>query len=613
MRGSDLWWHIASGQWMLRHRALPLADPWSFTEQGGRWLHHEWLSDVIYAVWVEFFGMQSLAFWKWGMIVVTYLLVLRAIRLLGSGWLAAYLAVLLGIAAAAPFLDVRPHLYSLLGFALLLHLALLPSRRRWLLVLLFLVWANIHGGFFFGLLALGGILLPEVIHGTRRERISAVLTWLACALIALINPNGIEAFTYPLKYAGDSSSPFRSLREWHPPYWPGGIRSPVYWPALTVFVVAGMLTAGRSLRRTRYVVLFVISQALIVAPLLVQTPPLPWLPPMLALLLGISWGAVWLSRGEWRRGDGVVLTGFLLGALTLAMSLRSRRFIPLFGISQALVVAPLFASGLAWIQKRIPAWPAPAAAVLLGLFWLAPYPQRSYAFHYLTVEDSFPVDACDFIETNQLSGRIFAYYNWGGYLHLRTAGRMKVYIDGRADTVFDADTYNRYVDVLSAKPGWIEIVESSGADYFLWPIGSGPQPLELARTGRWVLLYRDGASLMLVRKGLEPEGVVPPADSAYRYLGLGLQTLDRTPWPCSGTRCTESLQRAEAQFARSLEMLPHLGKACFGMAQVQAMQGRTEEASQTMQRCEKIYPFPSRRRAFDSLLERIESTREGGP
>ena len=115
---------------------------------------------------------------------------------------------------------------------------------------------------------------------------------------------------------------------------------------------------------------------------------------------------------------------------------------------------------------------------------------------------------------------------------------------------------------------------------------------------------------LLVRKGAQPANVIPTPDSAYRYLALGLQTLDRTPWPCSGGQCTEMLQRAESHFTRSLELLPHLGKACFGLAQVKAMQGRIDEAEQSMRRCDTIYPFPSRRRAFDELVGRIESMRE---
>jgi len=63
-----------------------------------------------------------------------------------------------------------------------------------------------------------------------------------------------------------------------------------------------------------------------------------------------------------------------------------------------------------------------------GQPWLHPF--SPYALHYLTVEDAFPIETCNFIEANQLSGNMFSYYNWGGYLHLRTDGRMKVYIDG---------------------------------------------------------------------------------------------------------------------------------------------------------------------------------------
>ena len=32
--------------------------------------------------------------------------------------------------------------------------------------------------------------------------------WLASVLACLFNPNGIRAFTYPIRYAFDSSSPF---------------------------------------------------------------------------------------------------------------------------------------------------------------------------------------------------------------------------------------------------------------------------------------------------------------------------------------------------------------------------------------------------------------------
>jgi len=45
----DVSWHIATGQWILDHRAIPTTDPFSFTWAGKPWVPIEWLAEVIYA------------------------------------------------------------------------------------------------------------------------------------------------------------------------------------------------------------------------------------------------------------------------------------------------------------------------------------------------------------------------------------------------------------------------------------------------------------------------------------------------------------------------------------------------------------------------------------
>src|SRR5881628_3588672 len=45
----DVSWHIATGQWILAHRAIPHSDPFSFTWAGKPWVPIEWLSEVFYA------------------------------------------------------------------------------------------------------------------------------------------------------------------------------------------------------------------------------------------------------------------------------------------------------------------------------------------------------------------------------------------------------------------------------------------------------------------------------------------------------------------------------------------------------------------------------------
>jgi hypothetical protein len=142
----------------------------------------------------------------------------------------------------------------------------------------------------------------------------------------------------------------------------------------------------------------------------------------------------------------IVVMAIALGLLTMAMSLTSRRFIPLFAVSEALTMSLVLSTLLSQIVNRAPRGVLPSAALAFALLLIWPYPKSASSFQYLTAEDEFPVEMCDFIEANNLKGNIFAYYNWGGYLHLRTGGRMKVFIDGRADTVLrrsDSPTVQR--------------------------------------------------------------------------------------------------------------------------------------------------------------------------
>jgi len=449
LRASDLWWHLATGRWILEHRSIPIHDVFSFSRAGQPWLQHEWLSDVIFAFWERQFGMPALVYWKWAVIVVTFVVVFWTLRRIARDPLSAFLAVVLAIAVAAPFLDIRPHLYSLLCFALLLHLVLDRSHINLWLLALFLAWANLHGGFLIGLVALPVLLWPALRQERGWGRARPILLGAGCVAVSLANPNGLRALAYPLHYALDFDSPYKHLAEWWPPFKPGGIRAPLFpWAAGAFLAAATFTIASRSFRRER----------------------------------------------------AVPVAGLILGGLTLVMALASRRFIPLFAVSSTLVLAPALAPLVAPLTARVPAAIIPALATCLGAILLARHPLGPSAFRTMTQLDAFPEAACDFMERNRLSGNAFAYYNWGGYLHLRTGGRMKVYIDGRADTVFDRDTYLRYVAVLRRQTEWRAVLDESGADFVFWPTAQGaPMMAELLAAGGWSVLYQDGIATLLRR------------------------------------------------------------------------------------------------------------------
>lgn len=556
MMGSDLWWHLASGRFIAETHTLNFKDPWSFTRHGQPWMSHEWFSDVIFHAWSSWFGMTTLVWWKWTVLVAAFVLVFRLLREISGSSLGAYLAGLLAIAVGAPFFDIRPHLYSLLGLAVLLRLALVPSRFRFLVPILFFVWVNLHGGFFFGLLALTVIFaLARIFGQTSRNTLPL---WLACLVACLANPAGPDAYVFPLHYALNPSSPYLRVGEWRPPWEASSIPSPLFFPAVGVFVVASVVT---------------------------------------------------FAAGLHRRHPRLTFTSLALALLALAMSLKSRRFIPLFGITQALVLAPalgMLVSRLGtFLVGRLPGlgrpllwrWVPPVLAAGLGAWWLHPYPLSSETFLNLTSQDNFPVEALNVAEANHLAGKVFAFYEWGGYVDLRTNGRLQVYIDGRADTVFDDKIYIRYTRVLGLAKGWQDIVDSSGADYFLWPRRKAKQIAELRESGRWRVLYADHVAVLLIRTDVPaPSPLLPSPESAWRELALG--------WRASGAK---DLPEAEKHFTAALDLMPNLRTACEWLANVQARSERLADAEATLDRCQKKFPDPARRKQLlDTFRKRAE-------
>src|SRR5437667_12598954 len=93
------------------------------------------------------------------------------------------------------------------------------------------------------------------------------------------------------------------------------------------------------------------------------------------------------------------LASLALGGLTLAMSLRSRRFIPIFGMSESLILAlalrRVTTPVLRLLESRWWRLAPPLVAFVCAVVWLAPYPKSSAPVLARTADDSFPVDTCN--------------------------------------------------------------------------------------------------------------------------------------------------------------------------------------------------------------------------
>jgi hypothetical protein len=240
----------------------------------------------------------------------------------------------------------------------------------------------------------------------------------------------------------------------------------------------------------------------------------------------------------------------------------------------------------------------PLVLLAIAGWRLAPYPLGPNAFDPLSWASRQPVDSVNFMEANGLRGDVFAYYLWGGYLHWRTGGGLRVHFDTRSDTLFADETMRQHEHVTSLAGNATSIVDRSGARFVLWPMNSPSfrglvQKLTASR--RWQPIYRDGVSVLLVRSDVTlPTQLRPTPDSGYHWWALGRQALDE-----------QRLDTATEALEHALAADPRLWPACQELAVARAVQGDREATVKTVDRCRAIFP--------DLQLDVEELLRRGRP
>src|SRR6266850_7947048 len=58
---ADMWWHLATGRYIVEHLEIPRTDIFSYTAAGSTWHNQEWLAQVIFYALFSSFGPTGLA------------------------------------------------------------------------------------------------------------------------------------------------------------------------------------------------------------------------------------------------------------------------------------------------------------------------------------------------------------------------------------------------------------------------------------------------------------------------------------------------------------------------------------------------------------------------
>jgi len=443
--GADLWWHLASGQYIWQHGEIPLTDPFSHTANGRGWTNHSWLWGWLF--WAAYDGHADLAAWlNLGLIVVLFGLIAWNVWKTSRSWLATGTTTWLVAASCHWFLDVRPHIATLLFTAVLLS-TLDWRHTPWLWPPLLAIWANLHAGFAFGLGLIGLCALLRTEHAVRRRQPFPRAAWVGvvCAALAVgLNPWGFAIYKVPFQHIY-AESPFGVLNEWQ--------------------------TITASLDPRSYAGRFC------------------WL--VVLTLIGVLRG-------------GASRFSIALAAVTAVMAICARRFIPLFAIAAAPLVALACVAILGAARRRLPAvsnpWPRLLAcgAALLGaiLLWndvhFLPRPLQRW-----TSLESYPSGAVAYLAAMpDPPEHLFNYYNWGGYLMLEAPG-IPVFIDSRASTLYSDDLAADYFSMFDTEEGWQQKFEAYQVDAALVPTHSRIATALRKQRPSWRVAHIDPRSVLL--------------------------------------------------------------------------------------------------------------------
>jgi hypothetical protein len=484
----DMLRHIRHGQEMLAQRSLIHHDPFSFTRGGDPFVGFEYGSQIVYALVHQVAGLAGVAIFAGLLIATAYALLARFMISRGVDTFLAYLVSVWAALLGAVHWSPRPHLFTLVFVVVMLWLlepsdesesadgnviARRPSGRRsnrvallshplFLTFILYAVWANLHGGWVFGLVLFGIYLAgsiaeylrhrgAEASRGYWKGRARYYATAIVVALAAtFLTPHGVALHRHIIEFFG----------------------TPFLMENTQEFFSPDFHTAGG---RLLLVSLLLIITAFVFEPTRLSFPHL-----------------------------------FLLLA-NIAFALQARRNIPLLGAT----VLPILALAFDAAWRRLPDWRGirhvfdrdsrrgrvwPLATVLVLVFGaLALAGGRVGGVQVVPNTLSpreFPLHVAQRARADGYGGRLFHDFVWGGYI-LYAWPEQKVYIDGGTD-FYGPELMASHMNVVGLAPGWRKVLDRWEVDGVLMPTGAS-MLYELALDGIWHLRDCDATATFLDR------------------------------------------------------------------------------------------------------------------
>ncbi len=479
----DLWGHVQYGEDLLADGVLPETATHTFTAEGHRWINHENLSELAFALGYRHLGPRGLLWAKCllGLGVMVLMVWVGGRR---GVELPVMCGVMLLVATTlTAFWPVRPQLFSYVFFAIMIALVSrvfaewsgrydVQTRWLWLAAPLFAVWANTHGAFVAGyciFIAYLGLRAIEALWHRGRAAWPVVgrltLVALGCGAATLLNPYGPELLVW---LAQSLAEPRPEITEWAPPrpsdefFYPFvllAVLTVVAWTATRqkrdwVPIVLIVLTFSQAAMHLRHIAFFAVLCGF-------------WLPEHVqSIMTRLRGGATDgnSSRGASTEADAGAMPRVVFGGLLLAFVLLGFK-----------------------LTDRLGDFPV----------------ERS----------EYPVDAIAYMAEHRIDGRLVVAFNWAQYAVAALAPDVRVAFDGRFRTCYPQEVVDMHFDFLMGDvPGYRNRSPKSGEVDGTRVLSYGEPDLALVdrryphsvaimrEQDDWTLLYQDGLAQLWGRR-----------------------------------------------------------------------------------------------------------------
>ncbi len=444
---SDIWVHLRNAQELLTRHSFLRADLYTFTTAGAPLLNFEWLSELPYYLAFRAWGLPGLLavymVLLWLIFGVVYYLALRRGANGGDAALVTMAAVALGYCSFGP----RMHHFGWLCLAVLL-LVLERFQRTgkglWLLPPLFALWINLHGSWVFGFVVVGTYIVTGLVEGqwnnvvaerwTPAQLKKLLLVSAASAVALFANPYGYKLVWYPFELLSRQQAVRDNMTEWQSVDFHSG------WGKLAMCMILALLAAA------------------------------------------------WFSPQPWKLRD------VLLAAFAVWASLTHLRFLLFAAIMLVPILGPRLRLFPPYDAKKDKPWLNLAISAAIVAIIVGSYP--SAAQLQKTLDAYFPRDALRFMQQKQITGRLFHYYAFGGYIEWN-APTLKTFADPRTDIFVYNGVLDDYLKI-NAIDRPLELLDKYKIDYVLFPVNR-PLTYVLDHSAGWRRIYEDKVAKLYER------------------------------------------------------------------------------------------------------------------